>query len=467
MNKIIELKNVCHKLNEVIYIKNINLSLYNNQNVVIKSFENDNVTLFIDLIAGNVKINSGELLYGEFQDNRYFLGYQNFDGILNRELVIGEIIKTLIKSQTSLNINQVEVDELIKILSLEHYLNDLTSKVSQDVIKALNLLLLLIIRPRIILLNKLELIGSSKFQISALEYIKNYCKSYEISMLVYSNEELIANNFADRLIEIENGCIIKDTSIKMIETYCNNHVDNNTVKFNLEEDIIEAVNSSNIPLENFTRDLFDGSKQETLNYQIIDELVYENQCNLKSKGITKEFEPKEKTEEFVEKFKENNFDNEVINSQNETDELKSKVNVEETQLDHNQEPLISQDQITTFEETIIDSPESTFEHKIEELVEETQLDHNQEPLISQDKITTFEETIIDSPESTFEHKIEELVEETQLDHNQEPLISQDEITTFEETIIDSPESTFEHKIEELVEETQLDHNQEPLISQDE
>ncbi|MGL4951678.1 MAG: ABC transporter ATP-binding protein [Mycoplasma sp.] len=255
MSKIIELKNISYTENGVNVLKNINLTFFENENTVITYDNQKSIKTLINLISGNLKATTGEIVIGEFLDKRYFLGYKNFKNILSRELVIGEIIKTLIKSQTSLNINQIEVNELIKILNLEYYQNDLTTLVSEDVIEALNLLLLLIIRPRIILLEKIELIGSTKFQSAAIEYIKDYCKSYKVSLIVGSNQDNIISNLPDRLLEIKNSYIVKDQNINTIETTFDNEIDNKTMKFNLEDDLIEALNYSNSHLENFTKDL--------------------------------------------------------------------------------------------------------------------------------------------------------------------------------------------------------------------
>lgn len=266
MNKIITLSNVGYKIDDYNFIKNLNLDFHSCENVLISSNDSMISNLMIDLITGFTKPQIGNVTTKPFDEKRYFIGYKNFESALKYGALVQDIINTLVYSQRNLVNDENEVNELISLFSLENILNKSTSDLTEDQLFLLNLIMLLIVKPRIIILKKLPLLGSTNFQLSALKYIYNYTKKYSISLIVTIDNEAIMENLIDRKLKIENGKVVSDVWKSTVANYENNMVNNKTMKFDLDDvfnDFDESFNESN---DNETNDHFsDYNKTSTTN----------------------------------------------------------------------------------------------------------------------------------------------------------------------------------------------------------
>lgn len=249
MNKIITLLNVGYKIDDNNFIKNLNLDFYSGENVLISGKDSVISNLMIDLITGFIKPQIGNVSTQSFNEKRYFIGYNNFESVLKHGAQVQDIINTLVSSQRYLVNDDNEVNELIGLFSLENILKKSTNDLTQDQLFLLNLTMLLIVKPRIIILKKLPLLGSANFQLSTLKYIYNYTKKYDISLIVTIENKEITENLIDRQLKIENGKIISDVSKSLIANYESHVVDNKTKEFNLENVLINALNNSFVEKE--------------------------------------------------------------------------------------------------------------------------------------------------------------------------------------------------------------------------
>lgn len=244
MNKIITLLNVGYKIDDNNFIKNLNLDFYSGENVLISGKDSVISNLMIDLITGFIKPQIGNVSTQSFNEKRYFIGYNNFESVLKHGAQVQDIINTLVSSQRYLVNDDNEVNELIGLFSLDNILKKSTNDLNDDQLFLLNLTMLLIVKPRIIILKKLPLLGSANFQLSTLKYIYNYTKKYDISLIITTNSDAISENLIDRQLKIENGKIISDVSKSLIANYESHEVDNKTKEFNLENVLINALNNS-------------------------------------------------------------------------------------------------------------------------------------------------------------------------------------------------------------------------------
>lgn len=248
MNKIITLSNVGYKIDDYNFIKNLNLDFHSCENVLISSNDSMISNLMIDLITGFTKPQIGNVTTKPFDEKRYFIGYKNFESALKYGALVQDIINTLVYSQRNLVNDENEVNELISLFSLENILNKSTSDLTEDQLFLLNLIMLLIVKPCIIILKKMPLLGSTNFQLSALKYIYNYTKKYSISLIVTIDNEAIMENLIDRKLKIENGKVVSDVWKSTVANYENNMVNNKTMKFDLDDvfnDFDESFNESN------------------------------------------------------------------------------------------------------------------------------------------------------------------------------------------------------------------------------
>lgn len=247
MNKIITFNNVgYHGVGEV-SVRNLNFDLLSNQNTLVVTDNYQVGEIVINLITGNVKPQVGEIRSHKFEEQRYFVGFNNFKNVLAHGAKVKDILNTLVNSQKNLVNATDEIDELRMMFNLEKYAEHATTDLPADAMTLLNFLMLLIVQPRLVIIEKLPLPGSDNFQSASLKYIYNYTKKHDISLVVVNNNKLIEENLTDRKITILNGKIIEDASINYVSAVQKNAVDNKTKRFDLEEDLFAALNGGSYP----------------------------------------------------------------------------------------------------------------------------------------------------------------------------------------------------------------------------
>ena len=240
------IKNVKYIKDTKLYLSNINLLVNYDENLVIVAKDSDDIKscqYLTRLIASNLKPTTGTLDYAKTNDNRIVIGFNNFENIIKKNIKVSDFIKTLIKTQKLSQQNLSEIEELKEILKIHDYYNKTTGSLNHQQLFTLNLLSLLIVKPHMIFIDHLNLPGSSKIHAAILSYLKEYCKSYKIRMVISSNEKFVQDIIADRKLVVSKSKIITDNLIKRDSQLKSIEVDNKTKAFDLEEDIQAVLNN--------------------------------------------------------------------------------------------------------------------------------------------------------------------------------------------------------------------------------
>lgn len=246
------LKNVKYQRNDEQLLSNINLDILDTENLVIipqTSADTTSAHALIKIIGGIWPATSGYVNYEKNNGKRIFIGYKNLEKILKKGVIIKDLLNSLINTQKISEENLREIKEIVDMFKIAKHKN--TNELEKNELSLLNLLTLLIIKPRLILIDQLVLPGSSAFQLAILEYVKNYCDRYNIKLITASNDENVIKILSDRKIYLSNAKIIKDILTSRIENVRENDVDNKTKAFDLEDDILEALKSSYEPQRTF------------------------------------------------------------------------------------------------------------------------------------------------------------------------------------------------------------------------
>lgn len=291
MKKIIELKEIKILDNKNIPIlKNVNLDFFEKQNTCISSKENSDLDIckkLIAILAGKQKPNSGEILYARFNDIRnYIFGYDNFNNIFNNPIVKPkDVIEALFKKEEILDENKKQIDTFIKLLSLEDELNKPMSQITTNHRSLLNILFLLIIKPRVLFLRDLNLkVGDEGLEAAFIKSLSIYLKRYNITLIIATNNKNIINSeLCDRHILIDDQKIVSDKNISHIASVDEYDVDNKTKFFNLDDELDLSLKKTQLPKHSKTINLSSDDEEFNKNLtSFIDTRPINNKTNFKT-----------------------------------------------------------------------------------------------------------------------------------------------------------------------------------------
>ncbi len=291
MKKIIELKEIKILDNKQIPIlKNVNLDFFEKQNTCISSKENTDFDIckkFIAVLAGQQEPNSGSISYARFNEIRnYIFGYNNFNNILNNPIVKPkDVIEALFKKEEILEENKKQINTFIKLLSLEDVLSQPMSKITSSNRDLLNILFLLIIKPRVLFLRDFSLkTGEEGLEIAFIKSLSIYLKKYNITLIIATNNKNIINSeLCDRHILIDDQKIVADKIISHHSSIDEFNVDNKTKFFNLEDELDLSLKKTQLPKHSKTINLSDEDEEFKKNIaSFIDTRPINNKTNLKT-----------------------------------------------------------------------------------------------------------------------------------------------------------------------------------------
>lgn len=338
MKKIIELINVDFSKDDKKILWKINLSFYEKQNTAFYSEEELNSCKFlIEIISKKVRPQNGIVEFSKvLVENRLNIGFNNFDSLFFRDFFVIDIIKTAIEEQKKKegNFNKEELDEIIKFLNIDKIYDKNVLKLDIRERNVLNIFLLLIVKPKILLLKNLTIVGSIPFQTVALQYIKTYLTKHNITLLISTNDNLIIENLCERKIKIENSEVYLDNLSTLYNENKNTNNNDKTKKTNLTQDLFNIINNKKIEIDNFDNT---GSNKSDIEISITDSLnnkTYEDykvQYNFDEKVVDKTKKISDELEEILESNnnskKETLSDTGIINNYS-TIELKKAIEEE-------------------------------------------------------------------------------------------------------------------------------------------
>ena len=200
-----------------IALNNITLSFENKGCVFIIGKSGSGKSTLLGLLGGLDNITSGDISvngmsFSKFKEKDYVnyrnqvVGYVFQDFHLIDELTIEENIAISLDLQSKIYTN--EINEALKEVDLEGYNNRYPKELSGGEKQRVAIARALIKNPEIILADEPTGNLDSKTTIQILNLLKEISKSRLV--LIVSHNLNDANNYADRIIELSNGCIIND-----------------------------------------------------------------------------------------------------------------------------------------------------------------------------------------------------------------------------------------------------------------
>ncbi len=252
MNKIINLVDV--KVNDNDgrpLLRNVNLEFNEGENTCIYS-KSDNEFLacqkLVDVLSGASRCASGDITFSKFNDSnrKYIFGHRNFANIFSKDVKPIEVIYALFKKESIIESNQNEILEIANFLGIDSVFETSMLKLTNKDKQLFNLLFLLTIKPRILFLDNLSLVGlgSTNKQIAILNFFHEYLNKYNITLIMSSNDPLVRKELCQRFIEIDQQKIANDNSIKIQKSIDINTIDNKTKAFDLDSELSLSLSSS-------------------------------------------------------------------------------------------------------------------------------------------------------------------------------------------------------------------------------
>ena len=240
MKELIKLIDINQEYKGEKILTNINLNFNQYQNTVIYSDDNEinSCHLLLDIIAKVTLPQKGEVKYFDDKSSQFFIGYNLFDSILEKDVIVLNVIKAL---TTNYNIKKNDADELLKILAIETFITKSVVELNKYQKQLLNLYLLLLIKPQIILLKSLSLPGSEMMQSATFSYIKNYLSKYKITLIVTTNDKNTINNICERAINLSKTIIQSDVLIVETNKLLNNEVNIKSKPYDFAENLLDSI----------------------------------------------------------------------------------------------------------------------------------------------------------------------------------------------------------------------------------
>ena len=217
--KVIEVKNLYKSFgngeNKKVVLDNINLDIYEGENIALLGGNGAGKTTLVEILAGLNKPTSGKINYlfdykKSFQEK---IGIQFQDSSYPPAISVKEVIKFMINIYGS-KMNKDELNALIKIFGIDEYYKKRASKLSGGQQQRLNVLLALIHKPHIIFLDEL----STGLDISIRTRIKNFIQEYSIEnnmlIILVSHDMGEVQQLCQRMIFLKNGQIVVNDLIK-------------------------------------------------------------------------------------------------------------------------------------------------------------------------------------------------------------------------------------------------------------
>lgn len=215
--KIIETKNLTKSFGTKTVLNNLNLDIYEGENVAFLGGNGAGKTTLVEILAGLNKPTSGEINYlfdfkKSFQEK---IGIQFQDSSYPPAISCKEVIKFMVNIYGS-KMNKDEMNALIKIFGIDEYYNKRASKLSGGQQQRLNVLLALLHKPHIIFLDEL----STGLDIQIRTRIKNFIKEYAIennmTIILVSHDMVEVKQLCKKIIFLKDGKIVINDLISSI-----------------------------------------------------------------------------------------------------------------------------------------------------------------------------------------------------------------------------------------------------------
>ncbi|WLP85381.1 ABC transporter ATP-binding protein [Mycoplasma seminis] len=193
-------------------VNNMNLTLYQGQNVALLGSNGAGKTTTVEMIVGISKPTKGEIVYhfeNEKSNTNSLIGIQFQDSSYPQGLSVSDVIKSMQKIYGSA-LGQEDIDNLIKIFGVDEFIFNKASSLSGGQQQRLNALLSIIHCPKLIILDELSTGLDIKIKSRLIHFIKKFAIANQSSILLISHDINEIELIADRIIIMHKGRIILD-----------------------------------------------------------------------------------------------------------------------------------------------------------------------------------------------------------------------------------------------------------------
>ena len=211
---LIETKGLTKKYNELFAVNNIDLKIHENEKIAIIGANGAGKSTLVDMIGGIRTPSSGEIKY-YFDNPKGKIGLQIQDTTFPDGLRLSDIIKfycNVFKKK----MKSKEIQDLIIFFQLEDLVNRECSKMSGGQRQRVNAMLTLINKPKILIIDEMSTGLDITTKLKLIEFINKYVEENDITYVTISHSESEIIQTANRIIIMEDGKIIKDTTAKAI-----------------------------------------------------------------------------------------------------------------------------------------------------------------------------------------------------------------------------------------------------------
>lgn len=201
-----------------IIFENLNFDIYEGDKIALLGGNGAGKTTIVEIIAGFKKPSSGSV-HKFFDKNTVLskqIGIQFQDLSFPKSLKVKDILKFIVNIDEN-DISEEELKEIIDIFQINSFINTKISKISGGQQQRLNVLLSLIIKPKLLFLDEF----TTGLDIASKNIIKNFiisfCKKNKMIIVIISHDISIISEMVNRVILIGNKKKLIDSSIKDIE----------------------------------------------------------------------------------------------------------------------------------------------------------------------------------------------------------------------------------------------------------
>jgi len=210
-----------NKVNQFIVCRDISLTFEKTGLVVILGASGSGKTTLLNVISGMDKFDHGRLIFDDVVFERYNhkkwdiirkhkIGYVYQHYHLLKELSVYRNIEPVLKMQGITNEEDIRehVLRLLKTVGMANYADRLVKQLSGGQQQRIAFARALANNPEVILADEPTGNLDGKTTIELMTVIKEISKTRLVIMVTH--EQVLCDNYADRVIEIENGSIVKD-----------------------------------------------------------------------------------------------------------------------------------------------------------------------------------------------------------------------------------------------------------------
>ena len=211
---LIEVKNLNKKYGKTFAVKDVNLKIYEGDRLAIIGSNGAGKSTLVDMLGGIRTKSSGEIIYG-FDNPKQNIGLQIQDTSFPDGLKLIDIIRFYCDIFKK-DVKSKEITNLISFFKLEEFLDRYIPKMSGGQRQRVNAMLTLINKPKVLIIDEMATGLDITTKLELIQFMNEYVKKNKITYVTISHSESEVVQTADRIVIMEDGEIINDTTTKKI-----------------------------------------------------------------------------------------------------------------------------------------------------------------------------------------------------------------------------------------------------------